>query len=195
MISGVLLAAGRSARFGGDKLHASLADGRPMVLASLAPLTSELEAVVVVVRPRQRQLIGLLKEALGDASVEVTLCPCADAEQGMGHSIACGVQASRQAAGWIIALADMPWVRAQTIAMLRDGLRRGAALAAPCHRGRRGNPVAFSAAYRDDLLALSGDRGARDVVARDAALLQRVACDDEGILLDVNTPAALTSGG
>ena len=37
MISGVLLAAGRGARFGGDKLHASPADGRPMVLASLAP--------------------------------------------------------------------------------------------------------------------------------------------------------------
>ena len=98
MISGVLLAAGRGARFGGDKLLASLADGRPMVLASLAALTAELEAVTVVVRPRQRQLIELLKEALGDASVGVTLYPCAAADQGMGHSIACGVQASRQAA-------------------------------------------------------------------------------------------------
>lgn len=195
MISGVLLAAGRGARFGGDKLHASLADGRPMVLASLGPLTAELETVVVVVRPRQRQLMGLLKEAVGDASAGVTLCPCADAEQGMGHSIACGVQASRQAAGWIIALADMPWVRAQTIAMLRDGLRRGAALAAPFHHGRRGNPVGFSAAYRDELLALSGDRGARDIVARDAALLQCLECDDEGVLRDVDTPAALTSRG
>lgn len=195
MISGVLLAAGRGARFGGDKLLASLADGRPMVLASLAALTAELEAVTVVVRPRQRQLIELLKEALGDASVGVTLYPCAAADQGMGHSIACGVQASRQAAGWIIALADMPWVRAQTVAMLRDGLRQGAALAAPCHHGRRGNPVAFSAAYRDELLTLSGDRGARDIVARDAALLQRLECDDEGVLLDVNTPAALTSRG
>ena len=109
----------------------------------------------------------------------------------MGHSIACGVAASRQAEGWIIALADMPWVRARTIGRLRDALAGGAALVAPSHAGRRGNPVGFSCSYRDELLALRGDRGARGILARDQAVLSSVECNDPGVLRDVDTPAAL----
>lgn len=192
MIAGVLLAAGRGRRFGGDKLRAPLPDGRPMVLASLAALTAELETVVVVVRPRQRQLQALLRgAAAGGANAGILVSPCPRAEQGMGHSIACGVAASRQAEGWIIALADMPWVRARTIGRLRDALAGGAALAAPTHAGRRGNPVGFSRAYRDELQALRGDRGARGILARDQAVLSSVECEDPGVLRDVDTPAAL----
>jgi molybdenum cofactor cytidylyltransferase len=161
------------------------------VLAALAALTAELEAVVVVVRPGQRQLQALLRGAAGSADAAILVSPCPRAEQGMGHSIACGVAASRQAEGWIIALADMPWVRARTIGRLRDALAGGAALAAPTHAGRRGNPVGFSRAYRDELLALRGDRGARGILARDQAVLSSVECEDPGVLRDVDTPAAL----
>lgn len=193
MIAGVLLAAGRSSRFRGDKLLVPLADGRPMVLTSLAALTAALKTVVVVVRPRQRQLLTLLHEApdIAGAEMEVIVRSCTQAEHGMGHSIACGIAASEQAEGWIIALADMPRVRARTIGRLRDALAAGAHLAAPTHGGRRGNPVGFSSAYRDELLALRGDRGARGIVERDHALVKSLECEDPGVLRDVDMPEDL----
>jgi len=106
----------------------------------------------------------------------------------MGHSLACGVRARSSAAGWVIALADMPAVSPATIVAVRDALARGYPSAAPVHRGQRGHPVGFGRACRTELLALTGDAGARGVLAAHPPLLIEV--DDPGCLLDIDAPAA-----
>ncbi len=116
---------------------------------------------------------------------------CERADEGMGASLACGVQAAAAADGWIIALADMPWVATATIASVRDAIAGGALLAAPFHDGRRGHPVGFGRACYRELAALTGDEGARAVVMRHARELQRIDVDDPGVLRDVDTPADL----
>jgi molybdenum cofactor cytidylyltransferase len=185
VLSGILLAAGRSVRFGADKLLHPLPNGTPMALASLRNLRAVVADVVAVVGPDQVQVAALL-EAGG---ARLRLCP--GAERGMGASLACGVAAAANANGWIIALADMPFIRPASISAVARALGDGARMAAPFHAGRRGHPVGFGAELRGELLALDGDEGARSVVARHAQALQRVECDDPGVLHDVDVPADL----
>lgn len=185
-IQGILLAAGRGSRFGADKLLHALADGTPLALQSARRMRAALPQMLVVLRPGADRLAECLRRE-GFACVLA-----ADAELGMGHSVAAGIAASADAAGWVIGLADMPFVRADTIAQVAGALRAGAALAAPQYQGRRGNPVAWSARFREQLLALRGDAGARQLLQAQGAALALLAVDDPGVLQDVDTPADLS---
>lgn len=182
-VVGILLAAGDATRFGGDKLRAPLADGTPLGVAALRNLIPAVDAVVAVVRPADVATAAMLVAE----GVRVTVCPHAAA--GMGASLAWGVRAAPAASGWVIALADMPWVRPQTIASVVAELRSGAPIAAPECRGRRGQPVGFAAAYYPQLSALWGDEGAKRLLAVHPVTL--VDTDDEGVLRDVDTRADL----
>jgi molybdenum cofactor cytidylyltransferase len=110
----------------------------------------------------------------------------------MATSIAAGVQAASQSDGWLIMLADMPWVQAKTIELLKEELLAGASIVAPVYRGQRGNPVGFSARWRDNLLALRGDTGARELLSQNPHELTLLETDDQGVLLDVDFPDDLT---
>jgi molybdenum cofactor cytidylyltransferase len=182
---GILLCAGEATRFGGDKLRARLPDGRMMVQAACANLHAAVPDVLAVVRPHDEALTPVLLAA--GAKVVV----CENARQGMGASLACGVKASREASGWLIALGDMPWIKAATIRSVADALDAGAAVAVPACNGRRGHPVGFARSYFEDLCALGGDVGARDLVQREKHACLILECDDEGVLRDVDTPEQL----
>lgn len=186
-IVGLLLAAGRSRRFGADKRWQPLADGTPLALATAARLRQACTEVLVVVRPEDEALAAQLRE-LGCAVVG-----CADAELGMGHSLAAGVRASADAAGWLVALADMPAIEAASYRAVATALAAGAAIAVPVFRGQRGHPVGFADRWRDDLSALTGDRGARALMQGYAALVQQIDVDDPGILADIDTPQDLAA--
>jgi len=186
-ITGILLAAGSSRRFGSNKLLAPLSDGTPLVLAAARRLRSVLDAVIVVVHPQDRVLPELL------ATEHVQIVACQHADTGMGASLAAGVAASADARGWLIVLADMPAIQVSTLQRVAQALDNGAVLAAPFHAGLRGHPVGFLSSVRDELLALSGETGARDILARHAVALTRLDVDDAGVLLDVDTPADLAA--
>ena len=185
MIAGILLAAGRSTRFGTHKLLQPLADGMPMAIAALRHLAQGVDEVIVVVRPDDHPLIKLL------APEKARILPCVDAAHGMGASLACGVRAAPKADAWLIALADMPYVPPAVIAALLAQLRSGAAIVAPSHQGKRGHPVGFSRAFYADLAALSGDQGARHLLDHYANQLSLIPVADPGILRDIDTPADL----
>lgn len=146
-------------------------------------MTAALDRVLAVVRPDADDDLDRILRAAG---CELVHCPSAD--QGMGASLACGVRGSPEADGWIVALADMPWIRPGTIASVARTMAEGAPLAAPAHHGRRGHPVGFAATFGDDLAALSGDRGARDLLAAHREQLALIDTDDPGILADIDHP-------
>ena len=180
-ITAILLAAGAGTRFGGAKLLYPLDDGVAIAAHAARNLVQAgIDDVVAVLRPGDFPLA----ETLEQEGCYVTFC--ADAARGMGHSLAHGISNAREAQGWIVALADMPRVKPQTIASLADALKSGAAIAAPVCKGERGHPVAFASRFRDELLALSGDTGARNVIERHSAEVTLVECDDEGIGFDVD---------
>ncbi len=192
-IVGVLLAAGIGQRYdpAGRRLKLLAPSpvgpwaGQPLAVAALRNLRAAIADVIVVLRPandgRQRELHALL------ARERAPLVVCEAADAGMGASLSCGVRARPDAAGWLIALADMPAVLPSTIAGIRDALLRGHEAAAPRHRGERGHPVGFGRSCRAELLALAGDAGARSVLANHPPLL--IDVDDAGCLLDIDTRA------
>jgi molybdenum cofactor cytidylyltransferase len=180
-IVGILLAAGEGTRFGGDKLLAMLADGTPVGVMSARNLAAALPEAIAVVRPEDVPLAQLL-DAAG-----IAVEPCPSAWQGMGSSLAHAVRARPDADGWIVALADMPKVRPETIRTVAAALEAGAQIAAPGYRGERGHPVGFSAVYGPRLAALSGDAGAREILRAERDRLVLLECEDPGVVADIDT--------
>jgi molybdenum cofactor cytidylyltransferase len=122
------------------------------------------------------------------AARDVVIVPQALAALGMGHSIAAGVAARADAPGWLLLPGDMPMVRPATLLAVAAALEHHPVAYAQ-HQGRRGHPVGFAAELYSELMMLSGDEGARRIVARYPAI--GVDVDDPGVLLDLDTEADL----
>jgi molybdenum cofactor cytidylyltransferase len=188
-IRGLLLCGGAATRFGSAKLLAvpDMRVGEPLVVMAARNLLAGAGSALAVIRPGSRELRSVLESA-GCTVVESARC-----EGGIGESLAAAVDASRDAAGWIVALGDMPRVRPATVQAVRAQLEIGALIAAPMNplTGARGHPVGFASTLRTELLALRGDTGARAVIARHHDELVPVPVDDPGIYLDIDTPEQL----
>jgi molybdenum cofactor cytidylyltransferase len=184
-IVGLLLAAGSATRFGSDKLQHALPHGVSIAVQSARHLKSELGRVVAVVRPDSDQLISSLKAE----GCEVVVCE--NAAEGMGASLACAARAAGEADGYLIALADMPFLRRTTIAAVRDALAGGAPLVAPYFRARRGHPVGLSHEFFHELVALRGDEGAKRLLAAHEKQMVKIPVGDPGALRDIDRPEDL----
>jgi molybdenum cofactor cytidylyltransferase len=99
--------------------------------------------------------------------------------EGIGSSLRAGIAAvgaGTEAA--MIALGDQPSVEAGVVsALLTEYAEAPSAIMAPSYRGERGHPVIFAASLFPELLAIRGDRGAREVIARDASRISLVRID------------------
>jgi molybdenum cofactor cytidylyltransferase len=183
-IVGLLLAAGSAKRFGSDKLRHALPHGVAIAVQAARHLKSQTD-VVAVVRPGSEEL------ALALQGEGCTVVICDNAAEGMGASLACAVRAAEGADAWLVALGDMPYVRPSSIAAVRSALEGGAALAAPYFRTRRGHPVGISARFRQEMLCLGGDEGAKAVVSQHSAELLKIPVGDPGVIRDIDRPEDL----
>ena len=180
-IAAVVLAAGASSRFGSDKrLHPIR--GQPMLARTLSLYREVLDDVAAVVRPDEPAIAALV------AAADCRVIEAADAALGMSRSLAAGVAAMRHSDGLLIGLADMPFVRANTMRSLVAAMQRHPeCIVRPLHKGKAGNPVGFPASQYHALTALRGDAGARDLLAKRADVFV-VPVDDSGVLRDVDRP-------
>jgi molybdenum cofactor cytidylyltransferase len=176
MIAGIVLAAGASRRFGSQKLLASVG-GVPLVRRTVARLLdASLDEVVVV--------LGSDAAAVGAAltGLRVRAVTNVAYATGMSSSLRAGVDALRPGTdAALVALADQPGVGWEIIDRLIDRYRADrSAIVAPLYRGGlRGNPVLFDRSLFDELRAVSGDEGARSVVARDPGRVALVEFAEE----------------
>lgn len=178
---GILLAAGKGSRFDpagvDNKLLAIPADmGEAVVLAAAGNMLKSLPVLAVCRTP-------VLAQELTAAGCTALICT--DADLGMSASLKCGLQHTAQAGGWIIALGDMPYVKPSTYAGLLSALKDGVDIAVPVYQGQRGNPVAFSRHHLSRLLAIEGDRGARQLLKEFP--VREVPVNDPGIHRDIDT--------
>ena len=183
-VGALLLAAGRGARFGSDKRRARLPSGELLLDRSIANLVETGLPLRVALGPGD----DTLAQTLGRQGIETIRC--ADAPRGMGATLAAAVQAMPRWDAVLVALGDMPWLRPQTIIAVAQAAAP-ASICVPCLRGCRGHPVAFGARFLPELAALAGDRGARDLLLRHAAVVRELTVEDPGVLRDVDRPADL----
>ncbi len=182
---GVLLAAGSGSRFGSNKLLHPLLTGIPIAVTAARRLRATLPRCIAVLRPGAAELAALLAAE----GLETTVCENAD--EGMGASLACVAQAAGEVDAYLVALADMPFIRASSMEAVRDALAGGAPLVAPYFRARRGHPVGIAGRFRAELLAARGDEGARQLLQAHAAELVKIPVGDPGVIRDIDTPADL----
>lgn len=191
MIQGILLAAGYGRRFdpGGrhNKLLATLPDGRSVAWHAARALCVALPGSVAVVRPQQDALAEVLRDA------GCRLLVCREAEQGMGRALAHAVAACGEAEGWLVALADMPWIAPATLTAVAQAIAQPEDIAAAFFGGRRGHPVAFGRRHGSALAALQGDSGARTLLSQHPP--HEVAAPDDGVLRDIDRPDDLLRAG
>jgi molybdenum cofactor cytidylyltransferase len=185
-VAAILLAAGSASRFGSDKLHHALPHGVAIAVQSARHLKAVFGTSLAVVRPGA----DALAEKLRAEGCRIVVCE--HAADGMGESLACAVRAVGAADAYVIALADMPFIRPSSIEAVRDALEAGGALVAPYFRARRGHPVGISGRFRAELETLRGDEGAKKLLAERAAELVKVPVGDPGVVRDIDKPSDLT---
>lgn len=182
----VILAAGRSARFGPDNKLTALLHGKPLIAHALEAVgKSRCDGIVVVVAPGDE---AVLLAAEGHWLTVINH----EASTGIASSIRAGIAALPPAVtGALIMLADMPWIDAGIIDRLIAAFNAsgGSAIVFPqTSDGTRGHPVLFPASLFPELQSLGGDTGARTIIDAYAGLASPVACDSQAILKDVDTP-------
>lgn len=193
-VGAILLAAGASRRMGagGHKLLAEF-DGCPLVRRSAQVLLASCVRPVIVVTGSRRADI---EAALKGLDVHLAFNPAH--ASGMGGSLACGFSHAGVAGrdGMLVMLADMPAVTHAHVDRLADAFRRhgGRVIIRAGCEGSPGNPVILPRALYGKVRQLSGDTGARGVIAGSGLPVIDIGIGPAA-LLDVDTPAAVAGAG
>jgi molybdenum cofactor cytidylyltransferase len=185
----VITAAGRGERFiqaggQGNKLNAGFADAagerRSLFEHTLRRALASGLPVQVVARPDNLPVLA----TCAANQVPVTLL----ASAGLGDSIAAGVAATPHWQGWLIHLADMPFVGADVFRQVADALRQHP-IVRPSYAQQPGHPVGFSARLRKPLCQLRGDNGARELLQ--GAAVHLLPLEHPGVVQDIDLPSQL----
>jgi molybdenum cofactor cytidylyltransferase len=179
----VVLAAGFARRFGADKRQARLSDGLSVLNHTLQNAAPAFEHRLLILHEGDESLQNQYEASW----------PCLiaqDAALGLGHSLAAALPVMQHWDGAVIALADMPWVKTATYALIKNRLH-ARNLVLPYYQNQRGNPAGIGKHFFTELASPQGDQGARALFTRHASAILRLEVDDPGILRDVDTPAEL----
>lgn len=227
MITGILLAAGQGRRFQQVQAQASgalaqskcltpLADGTPLVIRAAENLLSAVDRLVCVIRADDPAMAALLAEQTGELARKLIVVHCAQAQLGMAESIKAGINATADSNGWLLAFADMPFIKPATCRQIAAQLQHADTICVPVYRSEQeneqrdeqkneqkggqkdeqgtvtqGHPVAFGAHWRAALLALQGDRGAKVILQQYSHQVTWLAVTDPAVSWDVDEPADL----
>ncbi|HXW36335.1 MAG TPA: nucleotidyltransferase family protein [Nitrososphaerales archaeon] len=181
-VEGIVLAAGLSRRMGAVKMGLTIVRKTLLEWALEPYLRSELKRVILVL-PEDFSFFEQ------DDRLSVVRNP--RPQDGLSSSLKLGLAECLSGAA-VIGLGDQPMVRPETIdSMVSAHQGLGAKIVVPVFSGKRGNPVLFDRALFPQILAVSGDVGAKQVITANEGLVLELDVQDDGILVDVDTPGDL----
>jgi molybdenum cofactor cytidylyltransferase len=188
MISAVILAAGESRRMGAQNKLLLQIGSEVLIRKFVESVCASAADAVLVVLGHEAEKI---KAVLQDLTVSFVNNTCF--EEGMTTSIQSGVKAaSTESTGLMICLADLPFAETsdfnRLIQAFTDFRRTESSLIiVPVFQGQRGNPVLFSAEFRDKILAHKGE-GCREIVRQYPQSVREVCMENDNLLRDIDTP-------
>lgn len=189
MVSAILLAAGESKRMGEqDKLFLKY-NGDWLINHTMRSLwNSKKSELIIVMQNDDNKLLD------GKSNKEIKVVVNPDYKKGMTTSIQAGVSAaSTFATGFMICLADQPLMTKEDYNEIIERFELlvkhdGKSIVVPMYEGKKGNPVIFSSAYRDAILAHQDMEGCKDIVQSHKQHVYRVDMGTDHVLRDVDTP-------
>lgn len=172
-VAAIILAAGEAKRFGGPKLLAPL-DGRPLLQHVLdAADGSGLDPVVLVLGHSADEVLAAVRPG------RATAVRNGEYATGQASSLRAGIRAAPAADAAVILLGDQPRITSALLGALVERQRAtGAAAVISSWRGRRSPPTLLHRDLFAAVEALSGDVGAREVLAG----------RDDVVTLDIEAP-------
>ena len=190
-VLGLVLAAGGSTRMGRPKQLAELG-GRPLLAHVLAAADdAPLDRVVVALGGAAAEVLDRVDLHRAEPLVVEGWAA------GMGHVLAAAL--AQAGDGWgavVVLLGDQPLVPGRAVARVVEAWLAGAGpVVTASYRGRPGHPKLFDRRLRPDLLRLTGDAGARDLLAAHPGWVHRVEVGDLGSDADVDVEADLERVG
>ena len=186
-VAAIVLAAGRSSRMGPHNKLLQPIDGSTIIArVAGAAIASGANPVIVVTGFEADRV----EEAL--LGLDVTFANNPNFDEGMSGSIKAGLSVlPARSDGAMILLGDMPDVEARDLKLLMGAFEGREAICIPARGGRRGNPVLWGASYFPEMMGLSGDVGAKQLITKHSAHVIEVPVASNGIFADVDTPANL----
>jgi molybdenum cofactor cytidylyltransferase len=186
-IASIVLAAGRSSRMGPRNKLLDPIGGEPMVRRVAAIALGSGTKPVVVVTGHEAAEVGAALQGLG---VTAVLNP--DYVDGLSTSLRAGLSALPASVdGALVLLGDMPEVEGSVLLALMASFTGMSAICVPVRHGRRGNPVLWGRSYFPEMMELTGDSGAKPLMARHEAHLIDVEVSTDSIFHDVDSPEDL----
>jgi len=187
-IACIVLAAGRSSRMAPrNKLLESIG-GEPVVRRVAATaLASGARPVLVVTGHEAAPVAAALR------GLDVTIVANPSYAEGLSTSLRAGVGALPvDIDGALVCLGDMPEVEGSVLGALMAAFTGASAICVPVHHERRGNPVLWGRSYFAEMMGVTGDIGAKSLMARHEEHLVEVAVGTDSIFEDIDAPADLT---
>jgi molybdenum cofactor cytidylyltransferase len=189
-VCAVVLAAGRSRRMAPlNKLLVADQRGVPMIARVVDNVLASRARPVIVVTGHERERV---EEALAGRAVRFAHAD--DYAEGLSASLKAGLRAvPPEAEGVLVCLGDMPLVTGAMLDRLIGQFdpEEGRAVVQPTYRGKQGNPMLWSREFLPEMLAISGDVGARHLAAKHADRVVEVEMADDAVLRDFDTTDAL----
>ena len=191
-VAGLVLAAGRSRRMAPlNKLLVADSHGVAMITRVVDHVIASGVRPVLVVTGHERERV---EEALSGRPIHFVHAE--DYAEGLSASLKAGLAAlPPEPEGVLVALGDMPLVDSSVMARILAGFdpEEGRAIVQPTFRGKQGNPVLWGREFFPEMMAITGDIGARQLVGRHADRLIEVEVADDGVLRDFDTVDSLKS--
>jgi len=185
-ISVIIPAAGLSTRMGPrNKLLVRIGD-MPIVEHVIRACQEQSLSRIIVVTGHEAELVC---KVLAPYSVHVA--HNTNYQKGMGSSLKCGIRQVESADGILIWPADMPFVEHKTVRKLIDAYNTESIIV-PIFNGREGHPVLFGAQFKNDLLSIPEDEGARSVINKNPENVVFLPVTDPAVLRDIDTPEDLS---
>ena len=188
----IVLAAGRSKRFGSDKRLVSLAGGDTLLSQTLSVVLPNFPHTYLVIKSEDDPKALLSRTYLQ----QVTILRAPHADCGLGSSLADAFHRLRDAHGLAAAifLGDMPWLLPATCQNL-IAVATAENIVRPRYKGQAGHPVIFGRNFWSELRQVKGEGGARELFKHHIQHCIWVDVDDAGVTLDIDYPGDLQKIG
>ena len=193
MNSCILLAAGESKRMNGENKLIKEIDGIPLIKYSVKNILGSAVDELIIVTGYQKEII----ENIIDKNKKIKFVYNKDFSNGIASSIIAGLcEISTKAKNFFISLADMPNVNQNIYNKLIKGKNNYNIKLKPENRkeiiiptsdGKDGNPVLFSIFMKTDVMKISGDRGAKEIIENKKNKILRIPFEGDGVILDFDT--------